>query len=157
MKHLKRASSRLCAAHCPLQTNWGADLQLKTYMLLVLCSHLICPILVLHLRSDEYQGNKIIILIRLFDGLSGLVEQAALNFEAVTHPALCSNHTLLSAWSLVASSTVSASLTLFLSSLKVVSDFCCNSCSMSSRFSSLNSSVNGFGTVLFSTGSKAAL
>lgn len=96
-----------------------------------------------------------IILIRLSDGLSGLVEQAALNFEAVTRPALCSAHTSLSALSLVASSTVSASLVLILSSSKAVSDFCCYSCKVPSKFSSLNSSLNGFG-ILFSTRTNAA-
>ena len=62
-----------------------------------------------------------------------------------------------STWSLVASSTVSAFLIPNLSSLEVVSDFFSNSCKVVFKFSSFNCSVNGFGVVFFSAGTKAAL
>ena len=61
--------------------------------------------------------------MRLFDGFSGFVEQAALNFEAVTRPALCSNQTLLLDWPLVDSSMFSASSALSVSSSNAFFDF----------------------------------
>lgn len=94
--------------------------------------------------------------MRLFDGFSGFVEQAALNFEAVTRPALCSNQTLLLDWPLVDSSMFSASSALSVSSSNAFFDFWSNSRKSFSKFSSLNSSVRGFDRDLIS-GTNAAL
>ena len=95
--------------------------------------------------------------MRLFDGLSGLVEQATLNFEAVTRPALCSNHTWLYDWPVVASSTASALSAVIFSLSKASKDFSCSSWKSSFRYSALYCSVRGFGKDLKSSDTNAAL